>query len=64
MMAKGMCEMSLADSKAEHLVSIVKISLACLNICKQRQMLPRHHCYCLSIVIVYDLSISKLFMRS
>ena len=60
-MAKVTCEMSLTNLKAEHFVGIVNLSLVLPNVCLQRQLHPQRHCYCLSTVSVYDISISKPF---
>ena len=62
-MAIVTCEMSLDDLKSKHFVGIVNLTVipspTCPNDCKQRQTSPKRHCYCLSIDIVYDISISK-----
>ena len=58
--------MSLANLKAEYFVGIVNMSDTSVQyVCTQRQTIPQVLCLCyyLSIVIVYDVSISKPFRK-
>ena len=48
---------------SDHSVDILNLtvtsSLACPNFCNQRQTYPGRHCYCLSTIIVFNVSISE-----